>query len=198
MKQIWKDIPGYEWFYKVSDKGRVYSYITKKYLKWRKSGSMWHLSVVLFDSVWSSKDCKISRLVACAFLGLELEWGDPKTSLCACHKDDRPANNKLDNIFLGTNKENNHDMWRKWRKKILRGKDNPNYWKPWSMLWKFGKDHHLSKPVLQLTMSWEILARFNWCREAWRETWVQFWDIAKVCMWYRSSKTAGWYKWKYV
>jgi len=131
MQEIWKDIPWYEWLYQVSNFGRVFSIWTKpsiksrgrlfpwrkwKILKWRQTGNYWHLSVRLARN-WFSKDVKIHRIVASAFLWLDLFWfTDAKKSFCVCHKDDNPKNNNVENLFLWTNKDNHLDMMSKWRR----------------------------------------------------------------------------------
>lgn len=49
----------------------------------------------------------VHRLVAEAFLSR------PTGKDCVCHKDDNPANNRVDNLFWGTRKDNSDDKVRK-------------------------------------------------------------------------------------
>lgn len=209
--EVWKDIPGYEGLYQVSNLWRVFSIWTKPSTKsrwrlfnWRKSRIlkdriswiMWHISVALVKN-WVRKDIWVHRLVASAFLWLELfSFTCPKTSLCVCHKDDNPKNNCVNNLFLWTNWDNHRDMLKKWRRVFKKWIDHPLFWKEWIMKWKFWKLHHRSKEVEMYSLSNIFIKKFEWCRDAWRETWVNFWDISSCCIW--KQKTAWWYKWKYV
>lgn len=211
MEEIYKDIPGYEWIYEVSNFGNVLSIWTRpsiksmwrlfpgrkpRILKPRKSSVMWYLSVMLIKN-WVYRDTKIHRIVASAFLWLDLySFTDPKNSLCVCHKDDNPKNNMVDNLFLWTNKDNNHDMIKKWRRIWKSWQENHSFWKSWNMLWKFGKYHHRSIKVSKHTINGELLWDYDWIREAWRITWINFWDISKCCKW--KIKSAGWFVWKFA
>lgn len=95
--EICKDIPGFEGRYSISNKGRVYSRISKKFLK-PKIHRDGYLHIILYrpDGTW--KDEYIHRLVAEAFCDKEegcnvvnhldsnrknndagnLQWTDPK------------------------------------------------------------------------------------------------------------------------
>lgn len=202
----WRDIPWYDWKYLASSYWRIYSIWTKpsiksrwrmmpwrkwRLLKWRKWGNYWHLYVKL---LW--RNISVHRLVASAFLWLDLNsFINPKTSLCVCHKDDNPWNNRYDNLFLWTNKDNHNDMMNKKRRIFKSGIENPLYGKPWIMLWKFGKEHHLSKVVYQYK-DWILIGKYYWIRYAGRITWVNFWDISKCCKW--KAKSAWWFQWSYA
>lgn len=127
--EIWKDIPRYIWLYKVSNMWNVMSIWKRNYLwsrwrinKWRNIRTLKHRFTLWYPQVclwkeWSWKQFKVHRLVAQSFLWLNIEFLDPKSSLCVCHKDDNPSNCKLSNLFLWTNKDNNIDMHSKWRRK---------------------------------------------------------------------------------
>lgn len=175
-QEIWKDIPWYEWMYQVSNLWRVLSLYSwkEKILSPNKTTKFWHLSVWIMN-----KKIKVHRLVASCFLWLDLfSYKDKKTSLCVCHKDDNPANNRVDNLFLGTHKDNSIDASRKWRMTI----------KKW-------KDHVLSKEVIQIK-DWNIINTFYWVREAERITWIKSQNISQCALW--KKKSAWWFTWWFV
>jgi predicted XRE-type DNA-binding protein len=116
--EIWKEIKWFEKYYRVSNTGQI------EFLwRYRKNGSKqnwipwkilnplcnwkyWHLFVKL-----NQRKFYIHRLVAQAFLWLDIDdW-----KMYVCHKDDNPLNNRVDNLFLWTCKDNHNDMVQKWR-----------------------------------------------------------------------------------
>lgn len=191
--EIWRDIPWYEWYYKVSNLWNIYSFRKKWLLKERIT--IWYAYVALSKN-FIRKEYRNSRLVAQSFLWLDIEFTDAKTSMCVCHKDDNPRNNNVNNLFLWTNRDNVIDKIKKWRWNYNSWEKHPMYWKEWPLKWKFWKEHHLSKPIYQITLHWDIIWEYEWIRDAWRKTWINCWDISKVCKW--KSKTAWWYIWSYV
>lgn len=62
----------------------------------------------------------VHRLVAKAFIP------NPNDYPCVCHIDDKPSNNRVDNLFWGTHRMNMEDMARKKRNKGARGIRNYN------------------------------------------------------------------------
>lgn len=113
MKETWKDIPGYEGLYQVSDLGRVRSLDREvKDSRWgrqRRKGRVLkpgqnekgYLKVVLSKN-GKTKNQKIHQLVAISFLN-----HDPKDSkLVVDHIDNDKNNNRLYNLQLVTNREN--------------------------------------------------------------------------------------------
>ena len=114
MQEVWKDIEGYEGLYQVSNMGRVRS--LDRYVERRKQGrQFWkgkmlnprkrkkgeeYLYVDLTNNT-TRKRYSVHRLVASAFLGNypELEVN---------HKDENPANNRVENLEWVTHYENMH------------------------------------------------------------------------------------------
>ncbi|MGI2239331.1 NUMOD4 motif-containing HNH endonuclease [Staphylococcus cohnii] len=121
MSEVWKDIPGYEGLYQVSDLGRVRSldrWVTykngKQYfyeggLRKPTRGTRGRLVIKL------SKDNKgktfyIHSLVAMTFIG------DKPEGYVVAHKDGDPDNNRLDNIRFDTQSQNIIDVYRQGKK----------------------------------------------------------------------------------
>ena len=117
MKEEWRDIPGYEGLYQVSDMGNV------KSLNYRRSGKsgllsprsigQGYLSVELFKNGVSQK-MRVHRLVLLAFVG--------PSPLPVDHKDWNITNNRLDNLRYCTASENNSHKRPYQKMKVVNGK----------------------------------------------------------------------------
>lgn len=128
----WRDIKWYKWIYEISNFWRIKSYYSIKehkiidearLLNWRKKiQTTVYTCVTLYSPNDRKYHYKMARLVAQAFLGLDY---DDKYTL-VCHKDDDWENNKLDNLFLGTHKDNTMDSISKWRFKLNSSKNSWN------------------------------------------------------------------------
>ena len=110
MNEIWKDINGYEGFYQVSNYGRIKSlerrtkYYTKEtILKQYDRGQS--LSVVLRKPSVKPKFFLVHRLVISTFKPSQ------DNSLIVRHLDGNYKNNRLDNLYYGTYKENSIDLF---------------------------------------------------------------------------------------
>lgn len=87
--------------------------ILKPFNTWNRQYSTWttgYPTVTIYNN-GIKKKYMVSRIIASVFHWLDID--DP-TQL-ACHKDDDPMNNREDNIFVGTQKDNIQDMIKKWR-----------------------------------------------------------------------------------
>jgi hypothetical protein len=105
MSEQWRDIPGYDGLYQVSDAGNVRSW-TKI-----KQGSLMtpnpvrggHLMVRLTTAEGVSTQRSVHSLVAEVFIGPRLQGHVVR------HKDDNPANNNIENLSYGTLSDNQRD-----------------------------------------------------------------------------------------
>lgn len=169
----WKDIPLYEWLYQVSNLGRVkslerFTWFVKRWEKILKPNKhkLWYVYVTLCNIKY--KKYSIHRLVWLCFLWLDIL----DKSKLICHKNDIKDDNRVDNLFIWTAKDNTQDMISKWRRKWNR------------------------RPILQIDINWNILKRWNTSVDAYKELWISNANI-NVCLRWR-SKTAWWFVWKYA
>lgn len=105
MKEFWKPVKGYKDYYEVSNKGRVYSYISNRILSNKFVNSCGYRTVKLTDFN-ESKSFTIHRLVALAFLPPNKE-----NKRTINHIDGDKINNWVNNLEWATYKENfNHGL----------------------------------------------------------------------------------------
>lgn len=127
-QEIWKDIEGYEWLYKISSSWKVKSLKSWPYHNlWVKILKPWkdthgYKFQILSNINKQKRHLRINRLVAQAFLWLDIN----NTKIYVCHKDDNPLNNNLNNLFLWTHQDNMNDKKNKWRSADVKWQYNPN------------------------------------------------------------------------
>lgn len=125
MSEIWKDIPGYEGKYQVSNMGRVkslsrkvrcthgaYRTLAERILRPGKRADG-HTSVVLGHGAHGSQ---VHQLVMLAFVG------PPPDKHEVCHINGNPQDNRLENLRYDTRTQNILDVYRTgraWRKLTL-------------------------------------------------------------------------------
>lgn len=126
MEEIWKDIPGYEGKYQVSNMGRVKSISRiiqgrnqfgsfewrspELYLRPGRADKYGHLSVVLNNP---RKSRLVHQLVMLAFVG------EPPEGMCVLHSNGNASDNRLSNLRYDTQSENVLDVYRQrkaWKK----------------------------------------------------------------------------------
>lgn len=103
MQEIWKDIPGYEQVYQISDLGRLRSF---KYGCWNILNPGVDTSGYRRSCLRLNRKCKryrVHQLIAMAFLGHK---PDGTFKIVVDHYDGDKLNNSLTNIKLITNREN--------------------------------------------------------------------------------------------
>lgn len=133
--EIWKDIVWFEWKYQVSNMGSVkrlpYEW-THTVKIWQSTFSRLRLSkerIMSFSTVdwykrvsfsiwwWKSKRYLVHRLVYCSFNEISIKFLWQCSNTLVLHKNDIRDDNRLENLFLGTQKDNVQDMINKWRHK---------------------------------------------------------------------------------
>ena len=88
--EIWKDVSGYP-NYQVSNKGRVWSKTSQRYLKGDIDiGGYCRVTMIAING--KAKHEKVHRLVALAFIP------NPNNYPCVNHKDENKLNNTLENL----------------------------------------------------------------------------------------------------
>jgi hypothetical protein len=113
----WRDIPGYEGFYQVSNDGEVRS--LDRMIGYRGGGTAWRRGNALKKSTQHSGHLRVylhrdgnlepilvHRLVLLAFVG---PCPDGKM---ACHNDGNPSNNRVENLRWDTSTANAQDRLR--------------------------------------------------------------------------------------
>lgn len=96
--EIWKDIPGYEGVYLVSNKGNIKRISTNKILKPYENKRNGYLTINLSNK--GRKNLRIHRIVAKAFLP------NPNNKPYINHIDGNKKNNNITNLEWCTQKEN--------------------------------------------------------------------------------------------
>lgn len=94
----WRDIPGYQGAYTVSDKGEVFSYLSRGPIKPKKAKTG-YLEVCLYNGR-KKKYLLLHRIIASAFI--ENPENHPEVN----HKDGNRANNKVSNLEWCSRDEN--------------------------------------------------------------------------------------------
>ena len=125
-KETWRDIPGYEGLYQVSDSGRVRS--LDRYIEYSNGKLVFYKSKIIKQSedkhgrmvlgLYKNKNRKnyfVHSLVALAFIGER-----PKDHVVA-HCDGNNKNNDLSNLRYDTVRENSIDVFRHGQR-IVTGK----------------------------------------------------------------------------
>lgn len=174
MNEEWKDIDGYPG-YKVSTYGRVMSYHhwnEPTVLRVRHRGNG-YLGVMLYDANGRCRNRAIHRLVAEAFIPNPDNL--PEVNHINEDKHDNSVKNlewisHIDNCGYGTSRE----------RRSKKMKNHPN----------------LSKCVLQLDMSGNVIGEFPSAAEAARTTNVCRTKI--ICCCNGTRKTSGGFKWRYA
>lgn len=153
MEEKWKDIQGYEGYYKISNKGRIYSYFTHKYLTPAQNniGYMFVSLGKVINNEYKTKGFKLHRLVATAFIP------NPQNKRCVDHIDGDKTNNSVDNLRWCTHKENCNNPNTKHQKGIPKPE--------------------LGKPVMCI----ETGIVYDSAAEAYRQTKIKSWSILNAC-----------------
>lgn len=168
--EIWKDIPGYEGLYQISNFGNV------KSLNYNRTGKERIKKTQLCKGYVRAYLCKnsiktwhrVHRLVYEAFIG------PIPDGMQVNHIDENKQNNRIDNLNLMTPKENMN-----WGSCNERRAETLKHTKP-------------SKSII----CEETGIIYRSIREAWRQTEIFHGSICKCCK--GKVQTAGGYHWKYA
>jgi hypothetical protein len=106
MTEGWRDIPGYEGRYMVSDQGRVRSLIINDVMRQTLNKQTGYLQISLTGVTGKRAVYGVHQLVLLAFVGPRL------TGYQTRHLDSIRSNNCLSNLCYGTPKENQADRER--------------------------------------------------------------------------------------
>lgn len=179
MKEIWKDIKGYEGLYQISDLGRIYSIARKNtkggILKGSKRNG--YKTVVLWKN-GKYKTYQIHRLVAENFIV------NHKNKETVNHKNGIKTDNRAENLEWATQSENIIHAWKTGLTKSFT-------------LGKRGKLCKNSKVVLQVDKNTnKTVDKFYGTMEASRKTGICQQSINNCCN--NKRRTAGGYIWKYA
>jgi hypothetical protein len=178
MSEIWKDVPGFEGLYQVSNKGNIRSLdriIEKggrlhriKGIPLRQNKTRAGYFIIGFSKEDKRTYHLVHRLVA------DLYIPNPNNYPCVNHKDENKANNEVENLEWCTHLYNNTYSSRIERVMSKR-----------------------RRPVVQLSLDGRIVNRFSSAKQASIETGINNSVIAEVCKNNYGRKTAGGFKWKY-
>ena len=180
MKEIWKDIKGYEGKYQVSNLGRVKSmwrnnqyetHIGEPTIRkqWKNRLNYWYVGLT-FDG--KQKQYRVNRLVWETFNGPIPE------GMQVNHINEDKSDNRLENLNLMTSKDNNN--WGTRNKRVSQSKIN----------------RCCVKPIYQYSLDGKLLKSYPSVREASRQTGFDQGFISACAR--KGFKPAYGYKWSYI
>lgn len=172
MKEIWKDIKGYEGKYKVSNLGRVKSKRRNKERIMKPNKSKKGYLRLNFTINYKSKSFQVHRLVAQSFIP------NPEKLPEVNHIDGNKLNNNVKNLEWVTTSENCKKAWKIGLKKKIYGK-KPNI-----------------KKVTQYDLDGNIIRKWDYILQASRELGIDDTGISLCCK--HKQKTSGGFKWEYT
>lgn len=184
--EIWRDIPGYEGLYQISNLGRIKS--LDRYVKHWRGGLKKRKGIILaliydkdgYTHVKLGKDGiiitkSIHRLVAETFIY------NPDNLPIINHKDENPSNNCVWNLEWCTVAYNN-----KYGNRLNKVSK------------KLKNNSFTSKPVLQYTLDGQLVKQYPSIKEACRQTGIKHPNLSACCLHKPGFKTAGGYSWEFA
>jgi len=175
MEEIWKDVVGYEGYYKVSNMGNVKSidrYVkhsitglpTKRKGKTLKANINHGYQEINLSKLGVIKDAKISRLVAIAFIP------NPENKATVNHKNGIRNDDRVENLEWNTQQENNIHAY-----KVLKRKS--------AFQGRFGELNYSAKKI-KCTTTDEV---FTTMKEACEKYELDMSSVVKICKGKRKS-----------
>ncbi len=114
MAEVWRDVPGYEGLYQVSDRGAVKN-VRGRHLKTQRIQNG-YLRVRLYDGHGSSKSMFVHRLAASAFIP------NPENKPQVNHLNGVKTDNRVENLEWATRSENQRHRYSVLGKRKTNGK----------------------------------------------------------------------------
>lgn len=198
MSEIWKDVPGYEGLYQVSNLGRVKRLPLGKQWPYRRTHNNIRKQHIKngYYQVNLSKENEVKwicvhRLVALAFIP------NPNNLPCINHRDENKLNNNIENLEWCTYSYNARYGTAKQRQLQAVKHSDPNNLRVQKNLETRAKNNqpNARRAILQLNLQGEVISRFRSMSEASRITGSALSDICNCCKGKR--KTSNGFKWKY-
>lgn len=191
MKEVWKDIEGYEGLYQISNLGNVKSLDRKvnaknnkkrlikgTFLKLRFNNRNYNIVSLYKNNIQEVRF--IHRLVAETFIP------NPENKPEVNHIDGDKQNNKIDNLEWCTRTENNKHAWKTGLNKVS---DNQKKAAAQSAKKRF------SKKIIQYDLKGNFIKEWDSMSEAQRQLNIWHESIGKCCK--GEIKTSGKYIWRY-
>lgn len=182
MKEIWKDIIGYEGLYQVSNLGKVKSFPRKgthelkEHILKPGKNHKGYLQVKLTKNC-IGKTIPVHRLVAKIFIP------NPNNLPQVDHIDDNKENNCVDNLQWITNSDNMAKAWKTGVRTIEK-------------TYKRGKDNKISKSVIQYDLQGNFIKQWYCIKDIERELKFNNRNICACCK--HKRPTAYGFKWEYA
>ncbi len=105
--------------YRIDSTGNIWSIRTKRCKLMNPYTFKFGYKMVCLHRDGKFFNFLVHRLVAKSFIP------NPENKPFVCHKNDNPSDNRVNNLFWGTQKDNMDDMISKGRKVIVKGVDAP-------------------------------------------------------------------------
>ena len=186
IKEIWKDIEGYENLYQVSNLGRVKSLNYKrtgkeKILKQSKDSKGYFVLNLRINGI--TKLFKVHYLVAKTFIP------NPENKLEIDHINTIRTDNRVENLKWVTRKENcNNELTKQHNSDSKKNNNN-------GIPGRKGEDNPYSKIIVQLNLEGEFIKTWESTREAEREGFFDHSKIIRCCK--NKQKSHKGFKWMY-
>lgn len=184
-EEIWKDIEGFEGYYKVSNQGRILALERNVSERQRRKEKIRQTTIqkdgyakIILYKEFTYKAFMAHRLVAKAFVG------NPENKPHVNHINSIRDDNRAENLEWVTSSENALHGYRYGNRKPYA------HWTG-----RKGKDHYASKTVIQMTTNKVFINEFAGTREAQRKTGICQATISNCCL--GKLNIAGGYYWEY-